>query len=179
MAILCAEAAMEFVEYSNGEFEIVGPVMQNSDIFLIAKDPPSTVAMVQNKDYQKNLITKRFGSEVKTVPLMVGAVPYALVRGDVDAGIMDYTKAMSADHAGTMEKTADGSDYDSFVLVANKEFIKTELYRDFVTQFNEASHRLLADQSLLYEQVLAYANIDINEKGWEEWRIKIVPIPER
>ncbi len=179
MAILCAEAAKDFIQYSNGEFEIIGPVMQNTDIFLIANDPPASISMVQNKHYQRDLIERRFGSEIKVVPLMVGAVPYALIRGDVEAAIVDYTKAMAAEHTGTIEKTSDGFDYDSFVLVANKEFTKTALYRDFVAQFNKASHQLLEDESLLYEQVLAYANIDINEKGWEEWRIKIVPIPER
>lgn len=173
MAILCAEAAKEFVEISEGKFEIVSAVMQNSDLFVIAREPVEKVSMVQNKHYQADLIRIRFGEDVSLVPLMVGAVPFALVRGDVDAGIMDYTKAVKAVDAGRLEKTSIGADYDSFVLVANKEFMKTTLYKDFVKQYNEASVVLTTDRKILRSQMLDYAEIDIDEKGWEDWTIKI------
>lgn len=178
MAILCAEAAKEFVRYSDGAFQIIGPVMQNSDLFVIAHEPADTVAMVQNKHYQADLIRGRFGDDVRIVPLMVGAVPYALVRDDADAGIMDYTKAMLADSAGHLEKTDINGNYDSFVLVASKSFMKTPMYREFAEQFNRASRHLIEDSSALRKQVDAYAGIDIKEKGWAEWNIKIKEIPQ-
>ncbi len=173
MAILCAEAAQEFVEVSEGEFQIVGAVMQNSDIFVIAREPAQIFTMVQNKDYQEDLLRKRFGDEARIAPLMVGAVPYALIRGDADAGIMDYTKAMLAEDAGALEKTSTYGDYDSFVLVANREFMKSRLYRDFINEFNTASTELAENKDTLRRQMIDYVGIDIKEKGWEEWTIRI------
>ena len=120
MAILCSEAAQEFERYSNGEFQIVGAVMQNTDLFVVNKEPANTVVMVQNKHYQADLLRHRFGADIRIVPLMVGAVPFALVRGDADAGIMDYSKAMQTDEGGKVEVTNINGDYDSFVLIANK-----------------------------------------------------------
>lgn len=171
MAILCKEAADLFLEQAKEEFVIVGPVMENTDVFVIRNEPVERVAMIQNKFYQEALITREFGDHIDYVPLMANALPFALTSDQVDAGIMDYTKAFHLNLE--MRPTAQKGDYTSFVLIARTSFQKTNLYREFVREYNRSVRTLNTDSEALLKQLNDYADIVTTEEEFQDWKIKI------
>lgn len=169
MAIVCKEAAKIFIEASEGDFVVIGPVMRNTDVIVTANEPVRHTAMTENKHYQKELLDQRFG-RTETSFLKVTGLPYALSGKEVDAAILDWSKAMQMNfHA----EPASLADYDTFVLVANKDITETGPYRRFLSAYGEAVDAL-ADRQTLRSQVLSWTGIDINEKGWDEWKIQLV-----
>lgn len=173
MAIICKEAAKSYLENVEG-FEVVSQCVKNSDIFVMKKDDPKKIGMTQERKYQKDLIKKRFGEDVEIVPMMVGALPYALENGEVDAIIIDFVKGIHL--KGKKEDTVVDGDYTTYVLLARTEFIKTREFKKFLKIYNESLEELMKDQKLLRNHFHDYAKTDLEEGGLEKWKIKLLPI---
>ena len=173
MAIICKEAAKSYMENVEG-FEVISECVRNSDIFVMKKDNPKKIGMTQERNYQKDLIKKRFGEDVEIVPMMVGALPYALENGEVDAIIIDFVKGIHL--KGKKEDTVVDGDYTTYVLLARTEFKKTREFKKFVKIYNQSLEELMKDQKLLKNHFYDYAKTDLEEGGLEKWKIKLLPI---
>lgn len=175
MAIVCKEAAKEYLRNVEG-FELVSPAAMNSDIFIIKEEEPKIIGMTQDRDYQRDLIKKRFGQDVKIEEIMVSALPYALEKGEVDAIIIDFIKGVHID--GIKESTLLDKDNTTYVLIANKEFMKTKEFKRFIGKYNESLEELLKDKKLMERQFLSYTKAQLGKGGLEKWKVKLLNIGE-
>lgn len=173
MAIICKEAAKAYLENIEG-FEVVSECMMNSDIFVMKTENPKIVGMTQERHYQEDLIRKRFGEDVEIAPMMVGALPYALENGEVDAVIIDFIKGIHL--KGKKEDTVVDGDYTTYVLLARTEFKETKTFKKFAKIYNESLEELMNDEKVLKDHFYNYTKTDLDEGGLEKWKIKLLSI---
>ncbi len=170
MAIVCKEAAEDFLENVEG-FEVVSEYIKNSDIFVMKTDKPQKVGMTQDRDYQKQLIKKRFGEDVELVPMMLGALPYALENDEVDAIVIDFMKGIHLN--GKKEDTVLDEDYTTYVLLVSEEFKESLEFKRFKESYNMSLEDLMTDDMKLKEHFYNYTKNNLEEGGLEKWKIKI------
>lgn len=177
MAIVCKEAAKTFIENMDG-FEIVGDCVLNSDIFIINPEIKDIklVAMTQDREYQKNLIRKRFDGDVEIVELMATALPYSLLNGNVDAIVMDLIKGIHVE--GLKEETSLDEDYSSYVLIVRSNYKNTRDYRTFIKAYNGALGELLEDEDVMKKQFFDYTRLELGEGGLDKWRTRLLYLKE-
>lgn len=92
IAIICKDAAKQYVN-ATSEFEIVGTVVQNSDIFLLKKNSPKKMGIIQNRNYQSELV-KKYYENVIVSPLLGTALAYGLESNLVDGVVIDCIKSI-------------------------------------------------------------------------------------
>lgn len=173
MAIICKEAAKVYLENVEG-FEVISECMMNSDIFVMKTENPKIVGMTQERHYQENLIRKRFGEDVEIAPMMVGALPYALENGEVDAVIIDFIKGIHL--KGKKEDTVVDGDYTTYVLLSSTKFKKTREFKKFVKTYNESLEELMNDEELFRNHFYSYTKSNLDEGGLRKWKIKLLSI---
>jgi hypothetical protein len=176
MAIICKDAAEEYIK-NDTNFEIIAPVVKNSDIFLMGTDKPKRIGVTQKRDYQYNLVSEYY-KDAETVPLIGTALGYGLESNLVDGIVVDIMKSLSL--KGEKLSTATNREYESYVLVVSKEFKQNDLYKDFKRLYNEAVYDL-EDREVFKKAIENYKNVDISNKEMEEivnWKVKFLPIKE-
>lgn len=177
MAIICKDAARTYMENTEG-FEVAFECMKNSDVFITKQDNPKKIAMVQERDYQRDLITDEFGEDIEIATIIGTALPYALENGQVDAIIIDYMKSL---HINGAKKTTvvDGNDYTSYVLLVSKEFKQTKEFKKFVRNYNSALKDLKEDEEKLEKQFFDYTKVELEEGGLDKWKIKLLYLEDK
>ncbi|OLS02027.1 hypothetical protein TICRE_20100 [Tissierella creatinophila DSM 6911] len=175
MAIVCKEAAKEYLENIEG-FEVVSTSMMNSDIFITKTENPKIIGMTQDRDYQIDLIKKRFGQDVEIAPMMVSALPYALEKGEVDGIIIDFIKGVHVN--GIKESSVIDGDYTTYVLISNVEFMKTKEFKKFVRTYNESLEELMRNDRLLEKHFYNYTKTNLEKGGLQKWKVKLLNIGE-
>lgn len=152
MAIVCKEAAITFIENVE-EFEIVGPCVFNSDVIMLEGKEPVFVGVTQDRAYQKEIVRNYFG-KVEVKEMMASALPYSLKNGNIDAIVVDIIKSYGI--PGEKIRTDFNGDYSSYVLIVNKEFRKTDDYKNFVSIYNASLDKLLRDEKEMEDHLKAY-----------------------
>ena len=173
MAIMCKEAAKEYLENVE-DFQVVSDITMNSDIFIIKNNNPKVIGMTQDRDYQIDLMKKRFGEDVEIAAMMVNALPYALEKGDVDAIVIDFIKGVHVN--GIKEDTVIDGDYTTYVLLSNSEFMKTREFKKFIKTYNKSLEELLSDKEILNSHFLRYTETNLEKGGLKKWKIKLLNI---
>jgi len=176
MAIICKDAAKEYVK-NDANFEIVGPLIKNSDIFLLAPKTPKSIGVTQKRDYQYDLV-KKYYKDAEIVPLIGTALGYGLESNLVDAIVIDAMKSLTI--KGDKRSTATQGEYESYVLVVNKDFKDTDSYAKFIRFYNEAV-KDLENEKVFKKAIENYKGIDISNKEMEEivnWKVKFLQIEE-
>lgn len=138
-AIVCPDTARELVEKGDS-FEITGPVMMNSDIFITRLDPGLSrqqIAISQKRSFQREMVTQRFGAAGKAVPMFHGAVPFAFARGVVQGAVLDITKALPL-QGEIASAVTDGHEVCTYVMVNKKEIRNTDGFRRFLADYEKA-----------------------------------------
>lgn len=174
MAIICKEAANSFVKYDEN-FEIVAPLVKNSDVFLLKKDNPKTIGVTQNRTYQNELVSKYY-KKAKPVPLINNALMYALENNTVEGVAIDVIKSLSLN--GKKLSTTSKGEYDTYVLVVNKKFKTTDLYIEFINLYNESVLEL-ENEKTLKKELEVYTDKKLSNKEMEEikeWKLKFLQI---
>nr|WP_297134248.1 ABC transporter substrate-binding (seleno)protein SaoB [Terrisporobacter sp.] len=174
MAIICKEAAESFIKYDNN-FEVVAPLVKNSDVFILNNDTPKTIGITQNREYQKELVEKYYGKS-KYVSLIGSALMYTLENNTVEGVVIDAIKALSSDK-NKLSTTSKG-EYDTYVLVVNKKFMKSDLYHEFTKLYNSSVIEL-EDEKILKKALEEYIDRLITDKEMEEikgWKLKFLQI---
>ncbi|MEG0857869.1 MAG: ABC transporter substrate-binding (seleno)protein SaoB [Terrisporobacter sp.] len=174
LAIVCKDAAKSFVE-NNKDFQIVAPLVQNSDVFILNKDKPKTIGITQNKDYQEELI-KKYYKNSKAVSLIGSSLMYALENNTVEGVVIDGIKSLSIDK----EKipTSNKNDYDTYVLVANKDFMKSDLFLKFIKLYNN-SVKELENKKVFRNELEEYIGKSLTDKDMgdiKDWKLKFLQI---
>lgn len=174
MAIICKEAANKFVEYDKN-FEIVSPLVQNSDIFLLKNNKPKKIGVTQNRNYQLDLV-KKYYKEAKPIPFISGGLGYALESNKVEGVVVDAIKGLKL--KGKKLSTSSKKDYDTYVLVVNKNFKNSDLYNQFVKLYNK-SVKELENEKNFKKELEIYTDKKLSSKDWGEfksWKLKFLPI---
>ena len=176
LAIICEDAAKEFVE-SNNEFKIVGSCVKNSDIFILKDNKTiKKIGIAQSRKYQKELVKAKFGSSCQVYPMTATALGYALENNTLDAILIDSLKAWKLN--GKKEISNYNKDYVTYVMVVNKGFEKKDLYKEFIKNYNESIYEL-RDDKILKKQISNYMNTTILDEevgDWKKLNVKLEPI---
>lgn len=159
MAIICKDAAEKYVQ-TEKNFEIVGTVVKNSDIFLVSKENPKVMGTIQNRNYQDNLV-KEYYPNAKIKHLLANALPYSIESDKVEGGVMDVIKSLPIDV--DKKSCATKNDFDTYVLVVNKEFKKTKNYEIFKKLYNKSVEDM-KDKDKLKEAIENYKDIKLEKK---------------
>ncbi|SHG42667.1 hypothetical protein SAMN02745221_00181 [Thermosyntropha lipolytica DSM 11003] len=140
MAVICPDAAEDLIA-KDERYVIVGPVLANSDLFVLGREQNiKTIGYTQNRWYQKDLIHKKWKG-VRPVPLLSTALPYALEKGVVDGVVIDVSKCQGI--KGTlMPVYEEGQDVITYVLVANKEVLNLKEFKEIMQAWDKAAHEL-------------------------------------
>ena len=175
IAIICKEAADKFLKEEGSRFENLGPLVENSDVILVKNSPVEKIGVIQNRNYQKELAEKYYPGK-ETYPFIGTGIPYALEGNKVDAIVIDAFKAFKLD--GEKIPTADKGDYQTYVLVANKDFIKTDTYKEFVNLYNRSVEEINGKEG--YKKALeGFFKRKISDNEWKEvesWKVKFLKI---
>ncbi|HCA5936256.1 TPA: hypothetical protein MXT12_001245 [Clostridioides difficile] len=172
IAIICKDAAKQYVNVNSG-FEIVGTVVQNSDIFLLSDNNPEKIGVIQNRDYQSELV-KKYYKNVEVAPLLGTTLAYGLESNLVDGVVIDCIKSIGLE--GKRKSTTKLGDYDTYVLVVNKEFKKSKAYSDFITLYNK-SVDALKNKATFKKVLKEYRNIrNIDMEEISNWKLKFLKI---
>lgn len=174
MAIICKEAAESFIKYDNN-FEVVAPLVKNSDVFILNNDNPKTIGITQNREYQKKLVEKYYGKS-KSISIIGSALMYTLENNTVEGVVIDAIKALSSNKSKV--STSSNGEYDTYVLVANKKFMKSDLYEKFINLYNSSVIEL-EDEKIFKKALEGYIDRFITDEEMEEikgWKLKFLQI---
>lgn len=175
LAIVCKEAAGKFIE-NDSRFEIVGPCVKNSDIFVLREGiKPKKIGLTQNRVYQEQLVKNTFGKECEIVPTMAAALPYVLEKDRVDGIVVDAVKGMSV--SGVKQRISK-EDYVTYVLVVRKDFKEKPIFNKFIKLYNDSVNELQL-KDVLFKQLRSYIDKSIsieNINEWSKWRVEFLEI---
>lgn len=172
MAIVCKDAAKDFMTAAP-EFEIVGPVVMNSDIVVEAEDRSvKIVGITNNKNFHKDFARDLYGKDVIIKEMNPNSLPYAYGNEQIDAMIIDITVYNDENMEGRVRQVSD-EDYLTNVLIANSEFTNTKEYRSFVEEYNIIVDRLNQEGlPMKYIEEKTY----LNERSVENWNVELMKI---
>lgn len=146
MAIICPDAAEELVK-KDARYVVYGPVLANSDVFLIRKNVEiKSIGYTQNRWYQKKLIEQKFKG-ARPVPMLSASLPYALEKKAVDGIIVDISNCFefSGDLVPVYTK---GQDVVTYVLVVNREVVNRPSFKRLMQAWKEAAAELNDNRTL-------------------------------
>lgn len=149
MAVMCPDAAAALIT-KDQRFLVVGPVMYNSEVVVrhhYRRREPPTIAISQNRDRQRKLLTALFGTDIQVVPMLHSAVPFAYARDQVDGAVLDIAKAFSL--VGEVSGLPENSEVVTGVLVAKRTVLASDQYRHFVSGYLQALEEMNDNDKLL------------------------------
>lgn len=178
MAIVCANSAEKFVE-NEVNFVIYCDLFKNTDVIVRnSKDTPKNIGVSYKKDYHLDIVSDHYGEANSTI-LMRNAMAYSLEKGDVDAIIIDALKAISLKKS--KYNASKYNDYTTYVLLVNKEYMKTEDFKIFSKMYNRAV-KDLQNKDTLIQAVESFTKTQMSKEEVELWKtlnLTIVPIEEQ
>ncbi len=169
IAIMCTEAARELVARDR-RFEIAGPVMMNSDIFIIRPNTDlreSAIGVSQKREFQRQMVRKRFGAKSRSVPMLHAAVPFAYARGVVQGAVVDITKAFNLE-GELASAVVNGQDVYTYVMVIKKSLQGSNQYQNFLAVYGQAVLEMNEPNNLLH-LLQTYVSADITLGDIEKW----------
>lgn len=172
MAIICKDAAKEYIKVDKN-FEIVCPLIKNSDLLLKKGSNINKIGITQNRDYQKKLVNSMY-ENAEVVELIANALPYSIYSGIVDGAILDGVKVLGLE--GDIEYPQ--IEEETYVLVVNKNFKDKEAYRIFVDSYNESVNSL-KDKKVLIDTIEKYKGIKLSKRDEDvikTWNLKFLEI---
>lgn len=174
VAIMCPSAAKNLIA-KDKRFEIIGPCVLNSDIFVIKPGViPKAIGVPQNRYHIEKIVREKYGQSVKIIPMITSALPYALEKGTVDCIVIDAVKALFI--KGNKEPSYVDHDNETYVLVVSEGFKKGKQYEMFNRIFKETVEEL-KDEKKIIEEINSYKNTNVTGeemKKWNQFKVKLV-----
>ena len=96
--------------------------------------------LFRSRQNEKEQAQKTYPQIEKFQEITQKGILYSLENGQVDAVIQDLTKAANVPEYSCSPIAE--TDYVSYVLVVDKDFVGTELFWDFVDSYNRAAGKL-------------------------------------
>ena len=127
---------------NNEDVEIYGPVLMNGETIVYKKDwaDVKNVGITQGRQQEKALAKAAYPQIEGFDEITQKGILYAMEDEQVDAAILDITKAAEVSDIATMPLS--DNDYISYVLIVDKEFEQTEAFRNFIESYNKAVEKL-------------------------------------
>jgi hypothetical protein len=169
IAIMCPEAAQELVA-TDRRFEIAGPAMLNSDIFITRQDADlhqPAIGVSQKREFQRQMVFSHFGTKSNAVPMLHAAVPFAYARGVIQGAVLDITKAFNLD-GEISSAVVNGQDICTYVLVNKKSLLDSNQYLHFLAIYAEAV-REMDNPNNLIRLLQTYVSTNITAGDVEKW----------
>lgn len=141
MAFYCSHIALHTIQ-ENENVMIYGPVVMNAEIICYKDDweRVKTLGISQGREQEKAVARKSYPQIEEVQDITQKGILYSLETEQVDAVVLDISKAAKAPQY--LSKPLSETDYISYVMVVDKEFIRTEAFADFVRGYNEAVAKL-------------------------------------
>lgn len=164
----CPHIAKHTIE-NNEDVEIYGPVLMNGETIVYKKDwtDVKNVGITQGRQQEKALVKDAYPQIERFDEITQKGILYAMEDEQVDAAILDITKAAEVSDIATMPLS--DNDYISYVLIVDKEFEQTEAFRNFIESYNKAVEKL-NDPCYLAKK------LKVSKEWVEEKRIKFLPL---
>ena len=168
MGFYCPHIAKHTIE-NNEDVEIYGPVLMNGETIVYKKDwaDVKNVGITQGRQQEKALAKAAYPQIEEFDEITQKGILYAMEDEQVDAAILDITKAAEVSDIATMPLS--DNDYISYVLIVDKEFEQTEAFRDFIESYNKAVEKL-NDPCYLAKK------LKVSKEWVEEKQIKFLPL---
>ena len=170
IAVMCPEAARRLIG-KNPRYEIVGPCAVNSDVVVVRNQNGSghkKIAVAYRRDFQKNLMKRLFGRNATAVPMVSSAIPFAYEKRAVDGVVIDILKGFQLQGEMIPSSGKDG-DLVTYVLVVQKTFKESSLFREFLDGYQHAVNDLNQDKVLL-RVAKSYGRFEWSEEKVKRWR---------
>ena len=164
----CPHIAKHTIE-NNEDVEIYGPVLMNGETIVHKKDwaDVKNVGITQGRQQEKALAKAAYPQIEEFDEITQKGILYAMEDEQVDAAVLDITKAAEVSDIPTMPLS--DNDYISYVLIVDKEFEQTEAFRNFIESYNKAVEKL-NDPFYLAEK------LKVSKEWVEEKQIKFLPL---
>lgn len=141
MAFYCSHIALHTIQ-ENENVMIYGPVVMNAEIICYKDDweQVKTLGISQGREQEKAVARKSYPQIEGVQDITQKGILYSLETEQVDAVVLDISKAAKAPQY--LSRPLSETDYISYVMVVDKEFMRTEAFADFVRGYNEAAAKL-------------------------------------
>lgn len=168
-AIMCPDAAHNLIK-KDDRFEIVSPLMVNSEIMVVKKGAtPKKIGIAQNRTNQEQMVKEKFGPETIAVPLLLPAIQYVFEKNEVDGVVVDAFKGLSLNG----DILAPESDLVTSFLVARKSLRGDPRFQEIIDLFSQSAEEL-NHPDILQKAVKEYVGIQFGPEEVEMWnRLRI------
>ena len=168
MAFYCSHVAKHTIE-ENERVMIYGPAIMNAEVLCYkgAFEEVRHVGISQGRQSEKEQAKRTYPQIEEFQEITQKGILYSLENGQVDGVIQDLTKAANVPDYSC--KPISETDYVSYVLVVDKEFMQTEAFEDFIESYNRAAEKL-NDPKVLAEK------LGVEETWMEDKSIQFLPL---
>lgn len=134
---------------ANNRFVIYGPVIMNSEVLVYDGNIADMriLGIGDKREYLKALVQESYPKLEETKVMMSGVLPYSLEDKQIDAAVIDVTKAVLLPKFSFAPISY--NDYISYCLIVRKDLIGTEAFNDFLALYNQAVEELNQTQTLI------------------------------
>jgi hypothetical protein len=170
MAVMCPAAAKRFID-KNSSYIIVGPVLKNSDVFVMHQtsyNHPVKVAVSAHREHQRTMVEKRYEAKGCPTTMLHSGIPYAYAREVVDGAVVDIIKSYHLKGI-TLKADENNTDFITYVLVCKRTFQNTSLFKTFLNTFDEAVEEM-NDFNKLFYLMKTYESKEITKENAQQWK---------
>lgn len=141
MAFYCGHIALHTIE-ENENVMIYGPVVVNAEVICYKEDWEGVrkVGIGQGRQNERQQAQKTYPQITEFEEITQKGIMYSLENGQVDAVVQDLSKAANVPDYPSMPLSE--TDYVSYVLVADKDFVGTKAFADFIESYDRAVEKL-------------------------------------
>ena len=147
MALSCSHQAAHLVE-EDDRFVIYAPAIMNAEVVAYQGDIQQikTLGVGQQRLYLQNLAKEAYPQIEAVEEIKPNMLPYTLSTGEIDAAVMDVTKATLVPEFSFAPLS--DHDYISYVLIVREDLIGTEKFDQFIESYNRSVEQLKDGQKL-------------------------------
>ncbi|HIW82821.1 MAG TPA: hypothetical protein H9873_00630 [Candidatus Dorea gallistercoris] len=155
----------------NEDVMIYGPVIMNAEVISYKNswEEVTTVGISQGRQTEKAIAQENYPQIREFKEVTQKGLLYTLENQQVDAVIQDLRKA--ADVPEYPYKPLADRDYISYVLVADKDFVQTEAFSDFIESYNKAAEKLNNPDHLAEK-------LGVDQEWLQETSVEFLPLQE-
>lgn len=173
-AVLCPDAAESFLAESKG-YLLAGPLTYRTEV-VASKGARQVlrVGYMNGQERQRDALRKKYGADVKCLPIMASSLPYALHIGEIDAAVLDLATAVTLDYQyASLE-----DEMPTAVLVVSEEFYNAPEYLALLSAF-ENNMKTIEEYEPFVEAMRFLFSEELGRKEYEKWRAseKKYPVP--
>nr|WP_300408949.1 hypothetical protein [Lagierella sp.] len=134
LAVVCVDSAEKFMD-ANKDFVMLGPITMNSDILVRKNSTGKRIGVTSNKEYLTSFVQEIYNEEAEISYMSPHSFPYAYEIGEIDGFVTDIAELNDSIDGEILNVSH--RDYNSNVMIANREILTDKKFKDFIRAFNE------------------------------------------